>query len=192
MLVSGRVRLRSLERSDLPSIVRWFNDPATRALLARSTPMSLAEEERWFEGLLKSTTDAVFAIEELTTSTPRLIGSCGLHRIDWRNRNGVLGIVIGEVSDRGQGFGADAMTALVRHCIADLGLYRVELEVIASNERAQRTYERVGFVVEGVRRGAIFKDGRFTDLVLMSMLASQVLPLPEGVAPAVASKRKRG
>lgn len=191
MLFSERVRLRPLERDDLPSVVRWFNDPATRALLARSSPLSLAEEERWFDGLLRSTTEVVFAIEETTSSTPRLIGSCGVHRIDWRNRNAALGIVLGAVQDRGRGFGGEAMAALVRHCVNDLGMYRVELEVISDNVAAIACYERVGFVVEGTRRGALFKDGRFVDLVLMSMLASSILQLPTGVAPPKRAPKKR-
>ncbi len=190
MLVSERVRLRSLERADLPVVVRWFNDPATRALLARSSPLSLAEEERWFEALLRTTTEVVFAIEDITTSTPRLIGSCGISRIDWRSRNAALGLVIGAVDDRGHGFGTEAMTTLVRHCVKDLGLYRVELEVISDNAAALASYARVGFVVEGTRRGALFKDGHFVDLVLMSMLASNVLPLPVGVAPPRRTKKR--
>ena len=191
MLVSERVRLRPLEREDLREVVRWFNDPATRALLARSSPLSLAEEERWFDGLLRSTTEVVFGIEETTTTkTPRLIGSCGVHRIDWRNRNAALGIVIGDVADRGHGFGTEAMATLVRHCVHDLGLYRVELEVISDNAPALASYERCGFVIEGTRKGALFKDGRFVDLVLMRMLAADVLHLPPGVAPPKRAKKR--
>ena len=190
MLISERVRLRPLEREDLKEVVRWFNDPATRALLARSSPLSLAEEERWFDALLRSTTEVVFAIEETTSSTPRLIGSCGVHRIDWRHRNAAVGIVIGDVNDRGHGLGTEAMATLVRHCVQDLGLYRVELEVISDNGSALSSYERCGFVPEGTRRGALFKDGRFVDLVLMSILATAVLQLPVGVAPPKRTPKK--
>jgi RimJ/RimL family protein N-acetyltransferase len=175
MLCGSRVRARALEREDLVDIVRWFNDPALRALLSRSSPLSMAEEERWFEALLKSTTEVIFVID--TMPTPRLparrIGCCGLHRIDWRNRGCVVGILLGESTDRGQGLGSEAMRLLVDHAVFDLGLQRVELEVYADNEPARRCYERLGFVVEGVRRQATFKGGAFKDNVVMSVLAHE-------------------
>ncbi len=52
---------------------------------------------------------------------------------------------------RAQGIG----TALLRHVLAEarrLGARRATLEVRASNERARRLYERLGFYVAGVRR----------------------------------------
>ncbi len=190
MLVSERVRLRALERDDLKQVVGWFNDPATRAQLARSSPLSLAEEERWFDALLRSTTEVAFGIEVTVDGVPRLIGSCGVNRIDWRHRNAVVGIVIGDVKDRGHGYGTEAMATLVRHCVHDLGLYRVELEVLSDNAAALASYERCGFVVEGTRTGALFKDGRFVDLVLMRMLASDILQLPAGMAPPKRKKKR--
>ena len=51
MLIGERVRLRGVERSDLAVVVGWMNDPATRAQIARSSPLSMAEEERWFDSL---------------------------------------------------------------------------------------------------------------------------------------------
>ena len=193
MLIGDRVRLRAVERGDLPTFVRWMNDPATRGLIARSSPLSMAEEERWFDALLKSTTEVVFAIEAVTkrgreAGAARLIGSCGMHKIDWKNRGCATGIVIGDVVDRGQGFGTDAMNCLVRHAFDDLGLYRVELEVFPDNAAALKSYERCGFVVEGTRRAAIFKDGAFKDLVLMSVLASE-LPAAPRSRPARKGKK---
>jgi ribosomal protein S18 acetylase RimI-like enzyme len=48
---------------------------------------------------------------------------------------------------------------IVGYGIEELGLHRIELEVFAFNPRAQRAYEKAGFVVEGVRRDALRWDG---------------------------------
>ncbi len=194
MLLEGTVRLRALERADLPQVVAWFNDPAVRQQIARSSPISLTEEERLYEALLKSTTDFQFLIEVLEEpdAVPRAVGLCGLHRIDWRNRGCVLGIVVGEDVDRGRGFGTAAVRALVRHAFRDLGLHRVELEVYPDNVRARRCYDKAGFVVEGVRRQATFKDGAFRDNVLMSVLAPAWLAADVGSRPAAASTAPAG
>jgi RimJ/RimL family protein N-acetyltransferase len=200
MLPGSLVRLRCLERADLPQVVAWFNDPDTRAQLARTSPMSLAEEERWFDALLKSNTDAVFVIETLPTArrpAPRMLGLCGIHQIDWKHRCGTVGIVIGGESDRGHGYGTDAMRVLVRHGTHDLNLHRVQLEVFDDNAAARASYARVGFVVEGVRKDAMFKAGRYRDLVMMAVIAPTPTPSttptapPAKPQPAQTSSRRR-
>lgn len=50
------------------------------------------------------------------------------------------------------------------------GLERIELEVFASNRPAIRFFERVGFVMEGVKRKARKIDGAYDDLIGMALL----------------------
>ena len=50
------------------------------------------------------------------------------------------------------------------------GVERVELEVFASNTRAIRLYERLGFVHEGVRCRARYIDGAYDDNVMMALI----------------------
>ena len=81
-----------------------------------------------------------------------------------------------------QGYGTEA-TRLVRDfAFGPLGLRRLSLEVGASNARARRVYDRVGFVVEGVRRQVRIVEGMWDDVVDMAMLASD--PRPAGARPS--------
>jgi RimJ/RimL family protein N-acetyltransferase len=52
------------------------------------------------------------------------------------------------------------------------GIERIELEVFASNTRAIRLYERLGFMHEGVRVRARKLDGEYDDNVLMALVTS--------------------
>ena len=189
-----KVRLRALERLDLPTVVRWFGDPEVRASLALVDVVSLAEEERWFDALLRSTTEVAFAIDAvggLDGVVARLVGTCSLHRIDWRNRSAVIRIVLGDAANRHLGYGSDAVRCLLRHAFDSLGLYRVELEVLVDNLPAVRCYERLGFITEGVRVGARFQHGRFVDLRLMRLLVTEWVD--EGTAaPKKAPPKKSG
>lgn len=56
----------------------------------------------------------------------------------------------------------------------DAGLWRLELSVMRHNEAARALYRAVGFEEEGVRRAALYWDGRVVDEVMMAKL----LPLP--------------
>ena len=56
-----------------------------------------------------------------------------------------------------------------------MNLHRVELKVLASNERAQHVYEKCGFSKEGIIRKAVYKNGEFVDLLLYGILKDECL-----------------
>jgi RimJ/RimL family protein N-acetyltransferase len=167
VILGEKTRLRAIEREDIPTFVRWLNDPAVRYYLEMYLPMSKAEEEQWFEAHLKDKNSHIFAIE---TEDGVPIGNIGLHSVDWRNRSAVLGIVIAEKEYWGQGYGTDAITALLGFAFREMNLHRVFLFTYDFNERAIRCYEKCGFQHEGRAREAVFRDGRYHDSLLMGIL----------------------
>lgn len=178
MIPGKGIRLRAIEREDLSMVVAWFNDPDTRATLASWRPMSMADEARWFDAISGSKTEMVFVIEMVSANEggprPRPIGCCGLHNIDWKNRTCVVGILVGDKADRGKGHGTEAMRAMVRWAHLELGLHRVELEVFPHNTAGVKSYQRLGFTLDGRKRSAYFRDGKFQDLLLMSALPGEL------------------
>ncbi len=174
MIVGERIRFRAIEREDLPHFVEWLNDPEVTAGLALFLPMSLAQEEGWFEGILKRPPDEQPLVIEIRQGEDWLmIGNLGLFDFDRRNRSAEVGIVIGAKEYWNQGYGAEAMDLILRHAFNTLNLHRVSLRVFASNPRALRTYQKSGFVHEGVQRQAEFQGGQYVDVNLMSVLRSE-------------------
>lgn len=76
---------------------------------------------------------------------------------------------------QGQGLGTDAVRTLARHLVHDRRHHRLAIDPAAENERAIRTYRRVGFRDVGVmrkyERGA---DGTWHDGLLMDLLAEDL------------------
>ncbi len=103
-------------------------------------------------------------------STGRLIGTCAFSQLDGDNGSAFYHITIGERDCWGQGYGTEATSLMVEHAFERLGLHRIALSVFAFNERAIRSYRKVGFVVEGRAREAILRDGRYWDEIQMSIL----------------------
>ena len=172
MIRGERVFLRPAERSDIPDFVRWLNDAETASFLSMRTPMSVASEEQWFEGMLAAQGKDRFHFTMcLLDGTP--IGTLGLFDVDWVNGNAGIGISIGEKQLWGQGLGTDAMLALLDFGFGQLRLERLWLEVHDFNPRGRRSYEKCGFTLEGTQRHATFKYGRFHDLLLMSILSDE-------------------
>lgn len=178
MIYGERVRLRAIERSDIPTFVRWFNDPEVRRYLTVQTPVSTAQEEQWFENMLQRQQrreDFIFVVEARVEDEWVPIGNVGLHRINWKDRIAVFGIALGEKAYWDQGYGTDATRTVLRFAFEELNLHRVELEVISENLGARRCYEKAGFRHEGTRRQAIFSEGRYHDAHLMSVLREEFL-----------------
>jgi len=173
MIYGENLRLRAIEREDIPTFLRWFNDPEVRRHLLMHEPMSYAKEERWFEEHLSQRNEFMFAIEVKEGEAWVHIGNLGLHRIDWKNRVATFGIVIGEKAYWDRGYGTEAVRTALRYAFFELGLNRVELETFSFNRRAIRCYEKVGFRHEGTRRQALYRDGRYHDILIMGILKEE-------------------
>jgi len=71
----------------------------------------------------------------------------------------------------GKGLGTDAVRTLARHLIHDRGHHRLAIDPAAENEKAIRTYKRVGFRPIGVMRSYERNaDGAWQDCMLMDLL----------------------
>lgn len=181
MIYGERVRLRAIEREDLPRYVAWFNDPEVRQNLDIFLPMSQAEEERWYEGILKKDpSERPLAIDAREGKNWIHIGSCDFFSIDTRSNNAELGIVIGNKAYWGKGYGTDAIRTMLRHSFETLNLHRVFLHVFESNTRAMKVYRRVGFTVEGQLREDRFSQGRYEDTIIMGILRDEWQAKSEG------------
>lgn len=174
MIVGKRVRLRSLEREDLPKIVPWLNDDETRQFISLRVPLSLAQEQDWFERQKnKPLEQQVLAIEVFTEQGWQYIGNTGFDEIDQLNRSAEIGIVIGDKDYWSKGYGTDAMRLMLFHGFTNLNLQRIWLRVFETNKRGIRCYEKAGFVHEGRLRQAQFFRGKFVDVLIMGVLRKE-------------------
>ena len=133
--------------------------------------MDRQAEQAWIEKMNASGSDVLFGI--IVWETDRLIGSVGLNQIDFQHRSASLGMMIGEKSEWGKGYGTEATRLVVRYAFGELHLNRVQLHAYEYNLRGIRVYEKVGFRREGVLRQEHVYDGRFWDTVVMAILREE-------------------
>ena len=171
IIYGERIRLRAIEAEDVQRFYEWVNDPEVTRGLTLYLPMSMREEQGWYENIVKRPPDErPLAIEVKTGGGWKHIGNCSVFDIDWLARAAELGIMIGDKSAWNQGYGTETMTLLLRHGFETLNLNRLFLRVYNDNPRAIRTYEKAGFVHEGKMREAKFKHGKYDDVHIMSVL----------------------
>ena len=162
--------LRPVERADYTDhLLRWLNDREVTRYLTRGTfAYGSGALGAAFESMAASTTDLELTIVAREFDAPA--GLVGLHAIAWVPRSAEFRILLGERSMWGKGIGTEATQLLVAYAFEVLNLNKVWLGVNAENSGAIATYERTGFVREGVLRQEVFRNGQYYDVVRMSML----------------------
>ena len=170
MIRGEKVILRAIELEDLERCHRWMNDPDVTQFLSTRFPLSLQQERKWIEQERDPMRDLALAIETLEGVH---IGNCGLHGIHAVDRSAGLGISIGEKSHWSQGYGTDAMLTLCGFGFGQMNLHRIWLYVFDFNARGIRCYEKCGFQHEGRLREAIFRHGKYRDVLVMGILAEE-------------------
>ncbi len=174
IIYGERVRLRATEREDVKNFYAWVNDPDVTRYLSLYLPMSTVDEENWFNSMTqRSQSEKTLVIEVRDGNGWKMIGNCGVFDIDTIGRLGEIGIMLGEKDEWDKGYGTEAMSLLVRHCFETLNFNRVYLRVYAENLRAKRAYEKAGFVEEGRLREAVYKNGKYDDVIIMSVLRAE-------------------
>lgn len=78
--------------------------------------------------------------------------------------------MIGSKENQGRGIGTFAVSSIVNHAFYNLNLRRLQLEVLEYNLAAQKLYRKIGFIEEGRKRKAVFKDGKYVDEIIMGLL----------------------
>jgi RimJ/RimL family protein N-acetyltransferase len=180
MSIRGKlVTLRAPELTDLSLLHKWSNDEDLWACLGGwHFPFSSRSTEEWIRSRKDNNlSDHVFCIE-----APELgmLGTANLVQIDWKNRNAFHGMMLGDDAARGQGFALDTVMTLMRYAFDELGLQRLDTDIIAGNQRSMDFYTRkCGWVVEGVRRNWHYRGGRYHDKVLLGITREEYLRLIE-------------
>jgi len=172
LLRGERVRLVPVEEEHLVELARWWQRSDWAVLqqatvLPRPTAAVVEQLRSWSANADPSSVG--FAVLDGDT----LVGHVTLWGISPVTRVGTYAIVVGP-EHVGKGYGTEATRVMLRYAFRELGLRKVELRAWAFNEGALRTYERCGFVREGVRRAVVLHAGRFHDEVLMGILAEEL------------------
>lgn len=170
VLRGATVTLRPPEESDPAHFVEWLSDTeVTRYLGSRHRGFALFQEEDWFKRIGESKNDVVWMLE----AEGRLIGSTGIHRIDWHNANGVTGTLIGDKTAWRKGYGSEAMALRTEYAFLQLNLHKLRSFAYVANEPSKRALLKAGYREVGIQREERWSDGRWHDVWACEVLRSE-------------------
>ncbi len=171
MFVADRLFIRILEETDLERTHKWINDEDISNAIGFSYPRSIRDQEKWYSSLAGDRSKFVFAICEKEKGNH--IGNVSIGNIDYINSNGMFSIFIYGGEHRGKGYGQEATLLLLKFAFEKLNLHKVYLKTTSTQEKALAMYESLGFCREGLFREHEYKDGKFVDKVIFSMLKDE-------------------
>ncbi|WP_280697080.1 GNAT family protein [Kitasatospora sp. GP82] len=164
---------------DAPAIRALLQDPEVGRLTGSDNgpsdpqPWDESAEQRirtWYGSRHEQPDRLDLAVVERATGA--CAGEAVLNKWDSDNRSCNFRIALAP-SGQNRGLGTEALRLIVGYGFEQLGLHRISLGVFAFNPRAIHSYEKAGFVVEGVQRDALHYDGAWVDQVVMSILAPE-------------------
>ncbi len=170
--------LRALEREHCHTL--WKMTETAGDVPTEHVQPGLAQEnaDKWFEEIQgkQGQTGVDFGVFNLDG---KIIGHVQLHSIDWQDRSAELGLGFARVSDRGKGYGTNALQLIISYAFDHLGLHRLAANPVAFNSPAIRVLEKCGFQREGQQRETFFFGGHWYDRVNYSILEAEFRQLSD-------------
>lgn len=160
------IKLRAIERLDLPLMQRWRNSDNVMPYCRQYRPLSMKDMENWYDKLSRDNdynlTNDLFVI----TYKDEAIGVGGIVRLDWKNRKGELSFYIGDIQNCTEEIIGSALLSLVEYANSSLGLYKIYFPVYEYNPYLQ-IYEKF-LKREYAAKSEYFYNGRFWDRVVLA------------------------
>jgi RimJ/RimL family protein N-acetyltransferase len=173
-LSDGAVALRPWREADAPALAAACQDPEIPRWTVVPSPYT---EEDARDHIARSaasrTAGESLSLAMVDAETDALQGACGLGRFDWENRSAEAGYWVASEA-RGGSVGTRAVRLLARWALQSLRLERLAVLANPENEPSQRLAMRAGFTREGLLRSYRERKGVREDLVVFSLLPSDL------------------
>ena len=156
------------EKRDLELFQFGRNNSKVRDTLFLFRPVSeqdtLTEVKEWHS----NKENALFTICKQVSNEP--IGETGLFRIDFTSRAAIFYIAIYDPQYWSKGYGGEATDLVLKYSFDILNLNRVQLHVAVNNLHGVKIYKKLGFVIEGTLREAMYHNNEYVDFFVMGIL----------------------
>jgi ribosomal-protein-alanine N-acetyltransferase len=149
----------------------WLDDLSLDLYSERSYfPNSESRMERYFES---ATAGKLVLLGIFDAASDKHLGNITLQDIDWINRRGFIGYLIGDKEFTGKGIASDACLMLLYYAFNKLNLDRVWTTVSVENAASLKVAKKAGLKEEGRLRGHQMRNGSRHDLLAFGALREE-------------------
>ena len=174
-LVGEKIYLRALDPEDAEgNYPHWFNDAEVCAGNSHHvTPYSVQDAYEYIQRVSEAVDCLTLAIVDKFSKAH--IGNVSLQDINLLYRSAEFAIVIGDKKYWGKGYGYEAGKLIINHGFAEMGLHRIACGTFVTNTGMRKLAEKLGMKLEGSRRLAAYKNGKWVDVLEYGVLRHEWL-----------------
>lgn len=177
MMSEFEIILRAPEPRDIDHLYKWENDPEIWKVSNTITPFSKYILERYIENAHLD----IYEVKQLRLmidvkageSAERTIGTIDLFDFDPYHQRAGVGILIGDKTDRNQGYATEALRKFINYCFEILQLHQLFCNITAGNERSLRLFRKCGFNITGRKADWIKTTGGYTEELMLQLINPQ-------------------
>lgn len=175
MVVNYSVFLRAFNESDYILINEWRNDRDIQSLTGGAFRyVSLEMEREWVCKLMMNNTNNIYLAICLKDKPDKMVGYTSINSIDYIHRSAHCGgILIGNKDSRDGIVKFEASCLIREHVFEDMNFHRLTAACLSEHLTSKITIEAAGYTLEGIKRDAIFKAGKYHDLLMYSILEDE-------------------
>lgn len=172
-LTGKKIILSPLSAKDISEdYISWFNDKEVCRDNSHAVfPNTYKKTIAYLKSIESSKTDFVFSIK--WKKNKHHIGNVSLQNINWVNRSAEIAIIIGNKKYWNKGIGSEAYSLILQYGFGTLNLNRISSGQTLTNAGMIKVCEKNGMKKEGILREALYKEGKYLDAVIFSILKKE-------------------
>ena len=150
----------------------WMNDSMVYEFLESGGDYTLEDLNSY---LHKVENSDIYFWAILKNEGNKHIGNIKIDPIDYKNKYGEYGIMIGDKTEWGKGFALEASQLVLEFCFQKLNLRKINLGVRSQNKAAIKLYERLGFKIEGRLKNHVVTQDGYDDVYRMAKFSNYLI-----------------
>ena len=169
-LKGDKVYLRALEPEDLDFVHAVENTEEFWEISATQAPYSRFMIKQYLENAHRDIYDVKQLRLMICDLQDKEVGLIDVFDFEPKDRRAAIGILIANASERGKGYGAEALELICNYCFKHLAMHQVYANITAGNETSVKLFENLGFEKVGVKKDWTYFEGQFKDEILYQLI----------------------
>lgn len=162
------VDVTTLDIKEVSEILSVRNQLSVRRNMYNSDTISYEDHKKWVEDLKFSDTSKFYAVK----NDGKIVGGAGVSAINRTHKRADWAFYLSE-DTQGKGVGSALERQFINFLFSEFEIEKLNCEVIEFNSKVVSLHERFGFIVEGVRRNHVIRDGVKYDTILLGITKSE-------------------
>ncbi|MGA1866436.1 MAG: GNAT family N-acetyltransferase [Thermoplasmatota archaeon] len=171
--VTENLTAARVQFEDMDLLTKWYNDIQAIHCLDSDEERTYTRETMIEKFFISKRDDIDLLISDRISG--QRIGMISLEKIDAKNHNAEIFLLIGKRSFLGKGHAQEAVRLMLDIAYSRIGLNNITALVMAGNEHSQKVFQDVGFRRVGTFHQYLHINGSCYDVIIYEMISEDYL-----------------